>query len=70
MEKIQCRATVNEIRKGGLFQCYLEQNEAHFVIAHLCGKMRQMRIVLCVGDDVTLELSPYDLRRGRIIWRH
>ena len=44
--------------------------KTHQVLAHLCGKMRLGRIVLCAGDEVDVELSEYDLHRGRIVWRH
>jgi translation initiation factor IF-1 len=40
------------------------------VIAHLAGKIRQNRIKIIVGDRVTVELSPYDLTKGRIVYRH
>ena len=40
------------------------------VIAHLSGKIRQNRIKIVVGDKVTVELSPYDLTKGRIVYRH
>ncbi len=39
------------------------------VLAHLCGKMRMRNIRVLVGDKVTLELSPYDLSKGRIVYR-
>ena len=40
------------------------------VIAHLCGKMRMRNIRVYVGDKVTVELSPYDLTKARIVYRH
>ena len=67
---VKARSIVKEIHKGGLFLCCLQDNETHTFFAHLCGKMRKMRITLCVGDDVSVELSPYDLRRGRVTWRY
>ena len=67
---IRLIAYVKEVQKGGLFRCYLDDNHDHEFIAHLCGKMRKVRIILCVGDMVDVELSPYDLTRGRIMWRH
>lgn len=70
MSKIRTLAYVTGIEKGGIYRCRLEDNEGHGVLAHLCGRMRIGRIVLCVGDAVTLELSPYDLHRDRIVWRH
>jgi len=41
----------------------------HLVMAHISGKLRQHYIKILPGDRVTLELSPYDLSRGRITWR-
>jgi translation initiation factor IF-1 len=42
----------------------------HEVLAHLAGKMRRFRIRVLPGDRVRVELSPYDLNRGRIVYRH
>lgn len=67
--KIHQRAIVKQVCKGGIFLCYLQDNEDHKVKAHLCGNMRMNRIGLCIGDEITVELSPYDLSRGRVIWR-
>ena len=69
-QRIRELAIVMEVQKGGVFRCRLEDNEAHEFTAHLCGKMRLMRIIICVGDLVDVELSKYDLTRGRIVWRH
>ena len=68
--RIRVRATVMEVQKGGVFRCQLQDNTAWEVIARLCGKMQKRRIILCVGDAVDVELCPYDLKRGRIVWRH
>ena len=68
-EKIRALAIVLEVQKGGFFRCQLEDNPTHEVIAYLCGQMRKGRIIVCVGDLVTVDLSPYDLTRGRIVWR-
>ena len=40
----------------------------HEVLAHLCGKMRMRYIRIMAGDKVAIEISPYDLTRGRIVW--
>jgi translation initiation factor IF-1 len=53
---------------NGKFRVKLENGVQ--VIAHLSGKIRQNRIKIVVGDTVTVELSPYDLTKGRIIYRH
>ena len=44
-------------------------DNGHTVMAHLSGKMRKHRIRILAGDKVTIEMSPYDLRKGRIIYR-
>jgi translation initiation factor IF-1 len=53
---------------NGKFRVKLENGVQ--VIAHLSGKIRQNRIKIVVGDKVTVELSPYDLTKGRIVYRH
>jgi translation initiation factor IF-1 len=45
-------------------------NENHQVLAHLSGKMRKHYIRVLAGDRVTVELSPYDLQKGRVTYRH
>jgi translation initiation factor IF-1 len=45
-------------------------NEGHQVLAHLSGKMRKNYIKVLAGDRVTIELSPYDLQKGRVTYRH
>ena len=47
----------------------VELENGHIVLAHISGKLRQNFIKILPGDKVTLELSPYDLSKGRIIWR-
>jgi translation initiation factor IF-1 len=44
-------------------------DSGHIVLAHLSGKLRQNYIKILPGDKVTMEISPYDLSRGRITWR-
>ena len=61
--------SLNRSSKAGPSDAHLQDNEHHEINAYLCGNMRINRIVLCTGDEVTVELSPYDLRRGRVIWR-
>jgi len=53
---------------NGKFRIKLENGVQ--VIGHLSGKIRQNRIKILVGDTVTIELSPYDLTKGRIVYRH
>ncbi|MEK7108467.1 MAG: translation initiation factor IF-1 [Patescibacteria group bacterium] len=66
---IELRGTVEELLPGAKFRVLLEQGEQE-VIAHLAGKMRQHRIRVLPGDEVKVELSPYDLSKGRITFRY
>jgi len=67
-EKIQAEGTVIEALPGTQFRVELENG--HETVAYLSGKMRKYYIRVLLGDKVTVELSPYDLSRGRIIFRH
>ena len=67
--RIHQLATITKVLKGHKFEVFLKVNETHKVIVVPSGKMRIKRIALYQGDSVNIELSPYDLRRGRIIWR-
>ena len=64
---IEIEGTVIEKLPNTMFQVELENG--HVVRAHISGKLRQNFIRSLTGDKVTLELSPYDLSKGRIIWR-
>ena len=64
---IEIEGTVVEKRPKTMFQ--VELDNGHKVLAHISGKLRQNFIRILPGDKVTLELSPYDLSKGRIIWR-
>ena len=66
-EGIEVSGIVLEKFPGGMFSVETEQKQV--VLAHLSGKMRKNRIRILAGDRVTLELSPYDLTRGRITYR-
>lgn len=66
-EGIEVSGTVLEKFPGGMFSVQLEQKQ--LVLAHLAGRLRRNRIRILAGDRVTLELSPYDLTRGRIVYR-
>ena len=66
---IRVLGTVMESLPGNLFQVKLEEND-YKVVAYLAGKLMQHRIWVLPGDQVTVELSPYDLTRGRIVWRN
>jgi len=67
-EAIQVEATVVELLPNAMFKVELE-NE-HKVLAHISGKMRKNFIRILPGDRVLVELSPYDLTRGRIVYRY
>ena len=49
--------------------CKVELENGHIVLAHISGKLRMNFIKILPGDKVTLEMSPYDLSKGRIVWR-
>lgn len=66
-EAIEVEGTVIEPLPNAMFRVRLE-NE-HVVLAHISGKMRKYFIKILPGDKVTVELSPYDLSRGRITYR-
>ncbi|HXG32598.1 MAG TPA: translation initiation factor IF-1 [Bryobacteraceae bacterium] len=65
---IEVTGTVIEKFPSGLFSVKLDEDRV--VLAHLAGKLRRNRIRVLAGDRVTLELSPYDLTKGRITYRH
>ncbi len=65
---IEVEGTVVEPLPNAMFRVELENG--HRVLAHISGKMRMNFIKILPGDRVTVELSPYDLTRGRIIYRY
>ena len=67
-ETIQVEGKVIEPLPNAMFR--VELGNGHKVLAHVSGKMRMHFIKILPGDKVTLELSPYDLTRGRIIYRY
>ena len=67
-EAIEVMATVVEPLPTAMFKVELENK--HQVLAHISGKMRKNFIRILPGDKVLVELSPYDLSRGRIIYRY
>ncbi|ADD03184.1 translation initiation factor IF-1 [Thermoanaerobacter mathranii subsp. mathranii str. A3] len=64
---IEVEGTVIEALPNAMFQVQLDNG--HKVLAHVSGKLRMNFIRILPGDRVTVELSPYDLSRGRIVWR-
>jgi len=64
---IELEGTVVEVYPNAMFQ--VELANGHKILAHISGKLRMHYIRILPGDKVTVELSPYDLNRGRITWR-
>jgi translation initiation factor IF-1 len=64
---LQMKATVQEALPNAMFRVELENG--HRVLAHISGKMRKHFIRILPGDQILVELSPYDLNRGRIVYR-
>jgi translation initiation factor IF-1 len=64
---IEFSGTVTEVLPNAMFRVKLE-NE-HEILAHTSGRMRKNRIRVLAGDKVTIEMTPYDLTRGRITYR-
>ena len=67
-EAIELEGTVSEVLPSATFRVLL--SNGHDVLATMAGKMRRFRIRVLQGDRVTVEVSPYDLSRGRITFRH
>ena len=65
---IEIEGSVNEALPNAMFR--VELSNGHIVLAHISGKMRQNYIRILQGDRVIVELSPYDLTRGRIVYRY
>ncbi len=67
-ELIEMNGIVNEILPE--LRCRVTLDNGHQLVAYTSGKMRKNHIRILAGDNVTLELSPYDLTKGRITFRH
>jgi translation initiation factor IF-1 len=65
---IQFSGTVAEILPNAMFRVKLDNN--HVILAHTSGKMRKNRIRVLAGDRVNVEMTPYDLTKGRITFRY
>ena len=65
---IEMRGTVTDALPNSVFKVTLDNG--HQIIAHVSGKIRMNFIIILPGDKVTVEMSPYDLTRGRITYRH
>jgi translation initiation factor IF-1 len=66
-EMLEFKGLVTELLPNAMFRVKLENN--HEVLAHTAGKMRINRIRVLAGDEVMVEVTPYDLTKGRIIFR-
>ncbi|MCC8417158.1 MAG: translation initiation factor IF-1 [Rickettsia endosymbiont of Bryobia graminum] len=67
-ELISFKGTVLELLPNATFRVKLENN--HLIIAHTSGRMRKNRIRILVGDKVEIEMTPYDLTKGRVTHRY
>ena len=67
-ELLEMRGQVVELLPNAMFRVRLEND--HEILGHTAGKMRKNRIRILVGDRVAVEMSPYDLSRGRITYRY
>lgn len=67
-EMIEFGGVVKEILPNAMFRVVLEND--HEILAHTSGRMRKNRIRVLAGDKVTVEMTPYDLSKGRITFRH
>ena len=65
---IEFQGVVLELLPNAMFKVKLEND--HEVLAHTSGKLRKNRIRVLVGDKVDVEMTPYDLTKGRIVYRH
>ena len=64
---IEMKGVVSEVLPNAMFRVTLENN--HVILAHTAGKMRKNRIRVLAGDKVLVEMTPYDLTKGRITYR-
>ena len=66
-DTIKAEGVVKELLSNGLYRVELEGG--HQIMAHVKGKMRMFNIRILAGDSVSVEMSPYDLTKGRIVFR-
>jgi translation initiation factor IF-1 len=67
-DKIELEGEVIEAFRNGMYKIKLDNG--HETLGYTAGKMRRYRIKILPGDRINIELSPYDLTRGRIVYRH
>jgi translation initiation factor IF-1 len=65
---IEFEGVITELLPGGTFRITLDNG--HMIIGHISGKIRKNRIRILAGDKVKVEMTPYDLTKGRVIHRH
>ena len=65
---IEVTGTVIKVLPATMYK--VQRDNGHEVLAHISGKMRKFFIKIAIGDKVTVEISPYDLSKGRITYRH
>ena len=66
-DSIEVVGVVSQVLPGTMFRVKLENN--HEILAHVAGKLKKNRIRILTGDNVLVEVTPYDLTKGRIIYR-
>jgi translation initiation factor IF-1 len=67
-EQIRMAGKIDEVLPNAMFRVKLENN--HIITATIGGKLRQHNIRILLGDSVEVEMSPYDLNRGRVVYRN
>ena len=67
-DMIEMEGTVTDVQRNSRYRVTLENG--HEILAYIAGKMRKFRIRVVAGDKVTIQMSPYDLTKGRINFRH
>lgn len=67
-DMIEMSGTIEEVLPGAMFRVRLEDSKS-LILGHISGRMRQNKIKILLGDKVMVEMSPYDLTRGRISYR-
>ena len=67
---VRMAGTVDEVLPNAMFRVVLDNKESTKIIATIGGKLRQNNIRILLGDSVEVEMSPYDLTRGRVVYRN
>jgi translation initiation factor IF-1 len=69
-DMIRTQGKVEEVLPNAMFRVVLNDNKNHKIIATIGGKLRQHNIQILLGDSVDIEMSPYDMHRGRVVYRN